>query len=284
MIDGIIPAGPIVVTGHQGLLGSAFCRALSQRTVVGLGRADLDPSDPSATRRRLAEVAPVLIVNCAADTDVEGAEADPARAIAVNATLAGTLAEAAAEHGAAMLHISSTGCYGDWKGEPYVEWDELRPTTAHHRSKAEGEALVQRAHPKPLILRLGWVFGGVQGQRKNFAWARIVEARGKEVIGSNPHQRGCPTSASDVVTEALVLVRAENHGVYNCVGAGEPATRLEYVAAILREARSTTRVEPMEYPRRAAVSPNETARNAQGAVMPPWRASLGTFMRELLNP
>jgi dTDP-4-dehydrorhamnose reductase len=278
-----MPERLIVLTGADGILGSAFARHLPAHRLVKLGRRDLDADDPAAVRRRMIGLTPSLVINCAADTDVEGAEAAPDRALAVNATLAGALAQGAAETNAGLVHFSSTGCYGDWKTEPYVETDVLRPTTAHHRSKALGEDLVLRAHSSALVMRLGWVFGGRRGHRKNFVWARLCEARDKAKIGSNPAQRGCPTAAADVVTQTLTLLRADATGIFNCVGGGAPVRRIDYVAAILDAAGSRARVVPMEFTRRAPVSANEAAVNARLHAagldtMPPWRDSLARFV------
>lgn len=277
--------GPVVVAGAGGILGSAFMTRLSG--AIGLGRDDLDADAPEAVVRWLVARQSSLIINCAADTDVEGAESDDRRAIAVNVTLAAALARAAAESGAPFVHFSSTGCYGGYKNTPYVETDPLRPTTAHHRSKALGEDAVLQVCPEAAILRLGWVFGGAPGQRKNFVWARLREAEGKAVIGSDPNQVGSPTSAADVVAQVLYLLeRRHCTGIFNCVGKGAPASRLDYVAAILAAAGRPTRVGPATFQRRAAVSPNEAASNArlQAAdllVMRPWREALADCAGEM---
>ena len=191
----IMSDGLIVLAGADGILGSAFQQRLPAPRLVKLGRRDLDAADPASVRRRMIGLTPSLVINCAADTDVEGAEAAPERALAVNATLAEALAQGAAETNARFVQFSSTGCYGAWKADPYQESDPLRPTTAHHRSKALGETLVLRAHPDALVLRLGWVFGGRRGQARNFVWARLCEARDKAEIGANAVQSGCPTAA-----------------------------------------------------------------------------------------
>jgi len=270
--------GPILITGARGILGSAFMTRLPE--AIGLGRGDLDAGAPETVVREVAARQPSLIINCAADTDVEGAESDDARAIAVNVTLAAALAKAATDSGAGFVHFSSTGCYGTYKSMPYEESDPLRPTTAHHRSKALGEEAVLKAHPGAAILRLGWVFGGAPGQRKNFVWARLREAEGKAVIGSDPTQIGSPTSAADVVTQVVHLLAQERGGgAFNCVGNGPSGSRLDYVAAILATAGSPARVEAASFTRRAAVSSNEAAVNARLQqmgldIMRPWREAL----------
>lgn len=283
------PERAVVLAGAGGILGRAFAALIPPASRIDLGREQLDPADPAATAARIAAACPALVINCAADTDVEGAEAAPEHAFAVNATLAGAIARGAAEAGSAMVHFSSTGCYGAWKDGPYTEDDPLRPTTAHHRSKAAGEEAVLAAHPGGLVLRVGWLFGGRRGQPKNFVWGRIQEARGKAEIRANPAQRGNPTSAEDVAAQTLRLVQAGVSGVANCVGGGGAPSRLQYVAAILSAAGSPARVVPAVFARRAPVSANETALNARLAAlgldgMPPWRQSLVSFVRRLLAP
>jgi dTDP-4-dehydrorhamnose reductase len=279
-----VSEGSIVITGYQGLVGTSFAQILAGRPTVCLGSADLDPANPGTVYRHILGLKPTLVINCAADTDVEAAESAPERAFAVNATLAGALAKGAADAGAAFIQLSSTGCYGDWKDTPYIEADPLRPTTAHHRSKAEGEERVMKSHSHPLILRLGWVFGVVEGRRKNFIRARLQEARGRVEIGSNPHQIGCPTPADALAVQALALYDAGKSGVFNVVGEGAPVSRLGYVAAILAAAHSTTKVVPIVFPRRAPVSPNEAAMNEhldakEINIMPPWRLALTDVVR-----
>jgi dTDP-4-dehydrorhamnose reductase len=283
-----MPEGLIVLTGANGVLGSAFAQHLPANRLVKLGRRDLDAADPGSIRRRMIGLTPSLVVNCAADTDVDGAEAAPERAFAVNATLAEALAQGAAETHARFVQFSSTGCYGDWKSAPYEETDPLRPTTVHHRSKALGEDLVLRAHPKALVLRLGWLFGGRRGHAKNFVWARLCEACDKSEIGCNSAQRGCPTSAADVVSQTRLLLESDAAGLFNCVGGGPPARRIDYVAAILDAAGSETRVVPRDFARRAPVSANETALNTRLRRMgldrmPPWRESLAAYVRSQMT-
>ena len=281
-----MPDGAIVLTGATGILGSAFTALLPPDRLICLGRAELDAADPAAVTRIIAGLRPALVINCAADTDVEGSEAAPERAFAVNLALAEAVASGAAASGARMVHMSSTGCYGDWKAAPYEEGDDLRPTTVHHRSKAEGEAAVLRADPGALILRLGWLFGGRPRQRKNFVWARLVEAQGKREIGSNPRQTGNPTAAAAVAAQAMTLVEAGASGVVNCVGGGAAASRLDYVAAILHAAGSPARAIPVEFARRAPVSPNEAAVNRRLATlgldrMADWRTTLAAFVHTM---
>ncbi len=228
-----------VVAGASGLLGSAFLSRLRQADLRTLSRAELQLSYFPKLRERLITERPDFIINCAADTYVDEAEDYPSRSYSVNALLPGLLAQASRAAGARFVHFSSTGCYGDYKQAPYTDYDQLRPTTVHHQSKAAGELAVREGTIDHLILRLGWLYGGTAGQRRNFVWRRIVEARGKQEIPSDPLQVGSPTYVDDVVTQTLILLDAELVGTFNCVAAGA-VTRFEYVHCIVRSAGLTS--------------------------------------------
>ncbi len=276
-----------LICGAGGRLGSAFVDALPAWDTETLGREHLVASDPDGLTRLVAAACADVVINCAADTDVEGAERHPAAAIAANAVLPGLLARAAAQCGALLVQVSSTGCYGTAKATtPYVEDDSLRPTTAHHLAKAEGEARVRAAGGEHLILRTGWLFGGAPGVAKGFVWKRLLEARGAAWLSADAGQRGNPTFAGDVVRQALALIEAGARGTFNVVS-GPSATRAEYVAAIVEAAGLPCRVEPgPPFARLAAVSSNESAENRRlGALgldrMPPWRESLAAYVGAL---
>ena len=91
--------------------------------------------DPAEVAALMAALRPGVVINCAADTDVEGAERDPGGSLAANALLSGLLAEACGRTGAVLVHLSSTGCYGTGATHPYVEDDPPEPTTVHHAHK-----------------------------------------------------------------------------------------------------------------------------------------------------
>jgi len=276
----------VLLIGAGGMLGSAFLEALSGGEVRTAGRDVLDVRRPGAVLALAGDAE--VVVNCAADTDVEGAEREPDRAMAANSVLPGLLATACRRTGATLVHVSSTGCYGDWKAEPYTEEDPLRPTTAHHRSKAAGEAAVRESGCEHLILRTGWLYGGPPAGAKNFVWKRLLEARGGARMASDASQRGVPTFAPAMAAEALHVLRSGVRGTYNLVAEGA-ASRFEYVAEIVRRSGLPCEVEPgPAFKRLAAVSPNETAVNYRLGLMGldrmgDWRLPLGAYVDRLMD-
>jgi dTDP-4-dehydrorhamnose reductase len=276
----------ILVTGAGGLLGSTFTALLGDRVVATLGRAQLDATKPEAVAASITAPAPDIVINCAAHTDLEAAERDPAADWLANAQLPGLVADACQRVGARFVHFSSTGCYGAWRSTPYVEEDELRPTTAHHRAKVAGEQRITAVGGDWLVLRTGWLYGGDAGQPKNFVWKRLAEAVSKDELMSDATQRGCPTHAVDVANQTIALLEANARGTFNVVAQGN-ASRFEYVDRIVRAGRLACKVRPgPAFARLAPVSPNEMAFDnrleATGLLtMPNWGEALDAYVGQL---
>ncbi|WP_411034592.1 SDR family oxidoreductase [Shinella sp. BYT-45] len=280
---------PVLLLGASGMLGSRFAAHLAGRPLALVPREALDVTRPRHLVDAIVATSAATIVNCVADTDVEGAEAEPSRAFAVNALLPGLLAQAAREMDALLVHFSSTGCYGRAAGgglAPHSDFSPLHPTTVHHKSKAAGEAAILEAGCRHLVLRLGWLYGGSMGHRRNFVWARILEARQKPELFSDPHQIGSPTDVEDVVRQTLLLVDERMTGSFNCVASGA-VSRFDYVRHILASAGLSPVLVPKRFDRRAPVSPNEAAVNDKLTLlglnrMPAWDAAVTAYVEALL--
>jgi dTDP-4-dehydrorhamnose reductase len=272
-----------LIIGGGGMLGSAFARALEGEGVRVAGRAELQAKGAAALVR---DVAPELVLNCAAHTDVNAAERDVSEAHAVNAVLPGEIAAACEQVGAVIVHFSSTGCYGAWKDTPYSEADPPRPTTAHHCTKLAGEAAVRSSGAEHLIARLGWLYGGSIDNPKNFVWRRLWDASRSERLASDTSQRGCPTNVADAARQTLHAVRSGARGTVNLVTRGA-ASRFDYVSRIVAAADLPCRVQPVPaFARAAPVSPNETAVSAslQGLgldIMPAWDVAVDAYVADL---
>lgn len=280
----------ILVTGAGGMLGSAFLANPGAHEVIGLRSAALDISHPDSIRTQIAAYRADVLINCAADTDVEGAEARPHAVLAANALLPEYLAQACHDTGAIMVQISSTGCYGSWKKTPYVEEDELRPTTVHHAAKAQGEERVRNACDAWLIVRTGWLYGASATSPKNFIRRRLEEAAANATLLADSGQTGNPTRVDDVVSLIHRLLDARQTGTFNCVAHGA-ASRFEFVRAIVDAAKLPCQVRQApegHFKRLAPVSPNEAALNARLQnlgldAMPDWRTALERYVSELVS-
>lgn len=281
----------VALTGGGGLLGTAFSRGLTKRNWTGHlldWRIGLQ-KPPSEIASEMASAGAEIIVHCAANTNVELCETEPAIAYRDNCFLAEVFATASHLAGAKFVLVSSTGVYGEGQDEAWVETDKPEPTTHHHKAKYLAEQACALAAPGALIVRTGWLYGGASSGIRDFVTNRLLEARSKDEISSDAGQFGNPTYTSDVVETTLTLVAGGYSGVFNCVNSGR-ASRYDYVSEILAIAGEKTPVRPVpsaSFARVAPVSHNEVADCAKlkalgVPVLRDWRDALGSYIRSEL--
>jgi dTDP-4-dehydrorhamnose reductase len=290
---------PILVAGKTGQLARCLVEASRRRgaTLVALGRPELDLTSLETLARAVEAQAPRAIVNAAAYTAVDKAEAEQALAMAVNRDGAGALAAAAARLGVPLVHVSTDYVFDGRKDGPYVEEDTPSPLGAYGRSKLAGEAAVRAACRSSVILRTSWVYSPY-GQ--NFVTTMLRLAATREKVQVVDDQHGAPTAAFDLADAILDLVeqliaaprQRDNGGIYHLAADGE-TTWHGFAAAIFADwARRGRRVPTLEaittaqYPtaaRRPANSRLECSKIARvfGLRLPPWRSSLERCLDEL---
>lgn len=273
---------PILVTGAGGQVGSELVRAGSRvgdSAVVGLSRADLDVSDHRAVRGALDRLRPAVVVNCAAYTDVDGAEDNVAMARAANALGPGYLAKECAERDVAMIHVSTDYVFDGRAGRAYTEADEPAPVNLYGQTKLEGEEAVRGALDRHLIVRPSWVFSALPG---NFVTMMLRLARELPEIRAVIDQRGSPTPARElarVLGDLAHRIASGDDlpwGTYHVAGE-PPATRYELALEVVASARrhgsvaceAVTPVPSSAFPTRA-VRPTDTSLDCSQA-----RARLG---------
>lgn len=248
--------------------------------VTALARAELDVTDADAARRAVACERPDAIVNCAAYTDVDGAEDAEDDAFAVNAAGAGNLARAADEVGVLVVYPSSDYVFDGGKRTPYVESDAPAPLAAYGRSKLAGERATQAA-ARHLIVRSSWLFGA--GGR-NFVDTMLSLGESRDEVSVVADQVGSPTFTG-ALAEAIVALCARGvEGVAHAAGGGA-CSWAELAAAAFEEAGIDCRVRrcrTQEFPRparRPAYSALETAR-PDVPVLAPWRTGLRRYLAQ----
>ena len=225
----------VVITGAAGLLGSEFCAAVQNLgwEAVPFTRNELDLKSAQNASGLLEDLAPDVIIHCAAETNVDLCESDPEHAKLINETASHELALAAQKIGAKMVYISSCGIFDGLKRTPYTEQDAPSPLTEYAASKYQGELRVLETSPDNLACRVGWLFGGGREQRKNFVEARRKEAAsGGDMVSAND-KWGSPTWARDAAERIIALVERNAAGVFHVSNTGI-ASRHDYVSEIVR--------------------------------------------------
>jgi dTDP-4-dehydrorhamnose reductase len=269
------------------MLGTDVRRAGEQagHEVIALSRGDLDIRDSEVVRAALAKHAPQVVINCAAFTDVDGAETDPS-AHQVNGEAPGLLAAAAAEQGAWILHISSDYVFPGDKPTPYLESDATGPVSAYGASKLEGECNVARAAPDAhTIVRSSWLFGAAG---RCFPDTMLRLAAERDELSVVDDQVGCPTFTGHLARALLDLVARPEPpvGVVHCAAAGQ-CTWFQFAQAVLHEAGVGTTIRPVstaEFPRPARRPAYSVLRSARRATpdLPHWREGLSEYLHARL--
>jgi dTDP-4-dehydrorhamnose reductase len=288
----------IAVTGSRGQVATSLLeRAGLRAEVVALGRPAFDLADRPTVLAGLDAARPDVVVNAAAYTGVDKAEAEEATAVRVNAEGAGNVAEAAARLGVPLLHLSTDYVFDGALDRPYREDDPTGPTGAYGRSKLAGEKLVAERCEDSVILRTAWVYSPFGA---NFVRTMLRLNETRDEVGVVADQRGNPTSALDIADALLtVATRVKNddssalRGVFHMTGSGE-ATWADFAEAIFQEAAArgrrlthVKRIATAEYPtpaRRPANSrlDNEKLTRVYGLRLPEWRQSVAECCDHLL--
>ena len=213
-------ARPVVlVTGAAGQLGSAFVTNLADDyEVVGETRQTLDVTHHRAVMQRVADVSPSVIINCTAYNNVDGAEDDAVTAFAVNAFAVRSLARAAKQVGAVLVHFSTDFVFNGETDRPYTEDDRPSPQSVYAQSKLVGEWMAADA-PRHYVLRVESLFGGLRRRSSIDKIIHALRTGGEARVFSDRYVS--PSYVEDVVSATRALLRADAApGVYHCVNSG----------------------------------------------------------------
>jgi dTDP-4-dehydrorhamnose reductase len=212
-----------LLTGGSGQLGIALSKELRERGLrfSAPNSQDLDITRGEIVGKEIAKISPQVIVNCAAWTDVDGAETHELEAFRVNANGAENIALAAKEVGAKLIHISTDYVYSGEGITPWQVHDAITPESVYGRSKADGESRVSAAYAENTsIVRTAWLYSP---WGKNFAktMTRIAFSGEREVRVVND-QIGQPTSAKDLAEQLVEFGLSDApSGIYHSTNSGQ---------------------------------------------------------------
>lgn len=290
-----MPMKKIVVTGSTGQLGqelrnAADSGALQDFLWVFTDLPELDVTDEGAVARFFEAEVPDVVVNCAAWTDVDGAETNREEAYRINAEAPRLLAGAAKRSGAALIHISTDFVFDGLKQTPYTEEDYPAPLNVYGQSKLAGEEAVTGSGCWGVVLRTSWLYSPYG---RNFVKSILGAATGNSEISVVADQWGCPTAA-DGLAAAIVgiiprlVVEPRAAGIYNFCDAGV-VNRSGFAEEIIRQAGLDCVVVPVasdEYPSaaaRPAYSALDTAKIGHdfGIVPPRWQDALAAVLARI---
>src|SRR3954465_2347808 len=210
----------LLVTGAAGMLGRDVLLAAGNagHDVVGYGRAELDVTNPETVARRFDLEHPDVVINCAAWTDVDGAETAEQQAFAINGKGAGNVAAAAAEIEARVLHASTDYVSGGGKGSPYVQSRQPAPLSAYGRTKLAGEEAVAAANKRHFIVRSAGLYG-LGGRNFVDTMLRLAESQNEVTVVRD--QIGSPTYTWHLAYGIAPLIEGVQYGLHHMAAAGQ---------------------------------------------------------------
>ena len=289
----------ILVMGKSGQLACSLVERAKDCPgieLVAIGRPTMDLNVPGSAAGAILERCPDLVINAAADTDVDGAEEHRLHAFRLNAEAAGEIAAAAATVGAPIIQLSTDYVFDGTAASPYGEDALPHPPNAYGRTKLAGEEAVRAASPNHLILRTAWVYSPFG---RNFVRTMFEAADEREELRVVADQRGNPTSALKLADALLKIANIwRNQGskglgeTYNLSGSGE-ASWFDLAERVMvcrrRLGLGAARLVPIsakDWPMRAVRPQYSALNNAKfardfGFSLPPWRDSVEEVVARL---
>ncbi len=269
------------MTGAGGQLGQDVVLAAGQagHAVTACGHGDLDVTDGQAIDTAMASAQPEAIVNCAAYTDVDGAEADEAVATQVNGRAAGLVADSAARADALIVHVSTDYVFDGESPRDYVESDPTGPLSAYGRSKLAGERAVAASGARHAIVRTSWLFGLGGG---NFVETMLRLAGERDELGVVDDQVGCPTFTGHLAPALVTIAERGMVGVRHVAAAGHCSWN-QFATEIFRQAgvgctvtaRSTADLgRPAPRPARSVLA----SEHEDTPRLPEWQEGLSAYL------
>ncbi len=268
-----------LITGGSGMLGTDLAEALTGREVTSLDRRALDITDLEAVKEAVADHG--VIINCAAYTKVDAAEAEEDAAYAVNATGAGNLAIAADRAGALLVQLSTDYVFDGSANSPYQEDTPVSPMSAYGRTKAAGERLALELNPgRTHIIRTAWLYGE---HGPNFATTMLRLAADHDEVRVVTDQLGQPTWTAELAQKIVALIDAGTPaGTFHLTNSGQ-ASWYDFARAVfalsgldpdrVKPTTSSEFVRPAPRPAYSVLGHHAWQR-AHLPPMRPWRQAL----------
>lgn len=282
----------LLITGANGQLGNEIrelAHSYPQYTFLYTDIDELDITNAAEVLAYFGIHRPDVVINCAAYTAVDKAEADAETAFLVNATASGNLARAAQASGCFMVHVSTDYVYDGCNYRPYTESDAVNPASVYGKSKLAGEQEVLQSGARAIIIRTSWLYSAFGN---NFVKTMIKYGREREALNVVFDQAGTPTYAFDLAKTILDIlpkaVASRETGIFHYSNEGVTSW-YDFAKAIHELAGINCRVSPIatkDYPTPAkrpffSVLDKSLIRNIFAIEIPYWRDSLKDCIKRL---
>ncbi|MEI8349144.1 MAG: dTDP-4-dehydrorhamnose reductase [Candidatus Omnitrophota bacterium] len=281
----------ILITGAQGMLGSALCETLSSHyQIIAVDKDECDITDREKTLTFFRNAGADIILHCAAYTDVDRSEDQPQQVYAVNVEGTANIIEAIKGTNCLLVYISTDYVFDGTKKGAYIEPDLPHPLGVYGYSKLEGEKVVQN-FPKHLIVRTSWLFGP---RGKNFVATIASKAKEKEALQVVDDQVGSPTYTRDLAKALAALLdlycaNRLTYGIYHVTNSGQ-CSWFEFAKYILSLLHSSVTIKPISSKdlNRKAKRPlnsllsNEKFYALSGFFLPSWQEAVKHYIEHCM--
>ena len=282
-----------LITGGSGQLGIAVSRELDKLGIAfdAWSSKDLDITQSSIVSEVIEKLSPKVIINCAAWTDVDGAESHEVEASTVNSDGPENLALAAKLSNSKLIHVSTDYVFSGESQSPWQISDEINPQSGYGRTKAQGESRVLLSYPEnSFVVRTAWLYSP---WGKNFAKTMTrLAIKSEDQVRVVNDQVGQPTSAFDLAKQLVELgLSTSPAGTYHGTNSGQ-GTWFEFAQEIFKLARAdVARLKPIsssEYPRAAkrpsySVLSHDAWASTSVRPMKDWRIALADAMPAIIS-
>jgi len=274
----------ILILGSKGMLAQDMVKVFEEEELFLWDREDLDITNKEDVGIKILETRPDVVINTAAFTDVDGAEANKKIAFKVNAEAVGYLVETAKKADAILVHFSTDYVFGQEKKEGYKETDIPKsPKSIYGESKLEGEKeILKEKNLKYYLIRLSWLFGPSFGHDyKNFVNTILRIAKEKEEIKVVDDQFGKPTYTLDLARALKnIIEKNKDFGIYHLPN--ETSTNwFEFAKKIVQVAGLETKIIPCkteEFPTPAKRPKYSTLLNTKIKLQRSWQVALEEYI------
>ena len=272
----------VLLIGADGMLGGELKQRLEDKyEVYGTTIETLDITDKEAVLKKVQEVKPYFIINCAAYTNVDGCEVNEDLAMQVNGQAVGNIAEAARNVDATFIHISTDYVFpGNLSIDKlYTEDMEPNPVSAYGRTKLVGEQNAKKAE-KYYILRTAWLYG-LGG--KNFVKTMLRLSKDRDEITVVNDQHGSPTCTTTLCSIIeQVMEKEPEYGIYHSTNEGF-TTWYEFTKKIFEYAGINTKVKPITSQEYKQMYPNSSDRPTNSQLSKEKLHSIGIYPENYEN-
>lgn len=282
----------VAVLGGNGQLGHDVMAAfnLNGDVVIALTHDDVEVTSQSSVARALVEARPDLVVNSAAFANVDGCEAEPARAFAVNSIGALNVAQVSDSLRAKLIYISTDYVFDGKEHIPYTEEHTPAPVNVYGNSKLSGEHFVQSINPRHFVVRVSGLYGVRPCRSKrglNFVELMLKLSREREELRVVDDEFVTPTPTVEIAKQLVILSGTSDYGLYHATAEGS-CSWYEFARAIFDLTDTKVRLErarPGEFPAKVprpkySVLENQALKQKSLNIFSPWQAGLENYLAQ----